>query len=63
MADAMIDMNDIISHLQVSVHGLGCFGNRPLAGARLRPLPPEHLRICDQMEGRIRSFTPQGKTF
>jgi hypothetical protein len=48
--NTMIDMNNIITDLQICIDRLGCLGNGSLASARLRALPTEDLRIRDQMK-------------
>ena len=50
-ADAVVNVNDKVVHLQIGIDRLGCFSDRPLAHTRLRSLPAEDFRVCDQVEG------------
>jgi hypothetical protein len=46
-AHAVIDMDNVVAYFQVSVHRLRRFGDRPLAGARLRAFPAKDFGIRD----------------
>ncbi len=60
-ADAVIDVNHIIAHLQIGIDRLRRFGNRSLAHARLRPFPAKDFRVRDQVQ--CRPFDTQDKAF
>ena len=62
-ANAMIDVDDIVAHLQVGVDRFRRFCNRTLAHTRLGSFPAEDLRICDQVQGNQRIVVPKNKTF
>src|SRR5215217_623859 len=51
--NTMINVNDIIPHLQIGIHGFGCLCHRSLTHARLRTFPAEDLRVGDEVHHRV----------